>query len=335
MIMDTEAFNAVVQNVGGLYQVTGAPNELEQRLIRLFGWPAQHVELIGSEANCKFRPDYGMIRNREFNAVAFRNFHGTPCIGVYSGALQALNGLFCRIASRGNKLLELETIDVEHEQQYLADNYLEVLTDPAVLQREPKSKTGQVWADACTKQALRFLIRHEMVHLAHGHVDYLAASQGYQVFAELRWDIGIDIATFERQVIEFDADSCAASWWCGVFLDEYFAFAGVTDSSSLSDLEIDNLVVTHLWHVFFQWAFSVSALFRLFGDAGFAGQDLKNSDYPPLRLRQVIVLRTVIDHVRTRFNSRLADMIAPAVWKGLEDAEGVPIGDPHEVGVHR
>lgn len=280
---DTESFDEDTKEIGSLYRTGMLPVDLERRLLNLFGWLAPHVQVIDSEASCSFRPCFGMIHNREFNAIAFRNTLGTACVGVYSGVFQALNGLFCSIMSNKKILIKIGQPKEEVDHTPLPHDYLDVLTNPTVLQFEPECVVRRSWAEDCTKQALRFLARHELVHMAHGHLDYLAAQGGTSYFAEVGWNASTGLAIFERQVLEFDADCCAALWWCGVFLERWFAQNGYTNIRSISDQVVDMKIIPEIAIAFFQWSFSVSALFRLFGDAGFDGDDLKANGYPPLQ----------------------------------------------------
>jgi hypothetical protein len=318
---DVEAFDLETADLGGLYRTGSTPTEIETRVLYLFNWLINHAKVTQSEANCEFRPYFGLIANHDVNAIPFRNHLGASCVGLYFGAIQALDGLFCRIFADPRTFPEVGKVELEAEQPALAAPYIETLTNPMLTQRPPQCPERRWWADACTKQALRFLLRHELVHVAHGHVDFLAKQVGLQVVSELDWgEVSLE-SLFDRQTLEFDADCCAASWWCGVFLDEYFGQAGISDPKQITASEIEAKYLKELGGAFFQWSFSVSALFRLFGDAGFSGQQLRQAAYPPLRLRQTAVLRTALDHVRGRYNWDLANELTPAVGDGLDAAE--------------
>jgi hypothetical protein len=318
---EIEQFDQAVADYGGAYRSGFLPANLETRLLEYFGWLGNHAKVLSSEANCEFRPSFGLIANHEFNAVALRDQNGTACVGLYLGLLQAIDGLFCRVFADPRILIKVGEPELEIELPTLPVDPLSLLTNPNVLQPTPRCEKRRWFADSCAKQALRFVLRHELVHIAHGHIDFLAAQQGSCLMNELTWNQHSESGVFDRQVLEFDADCSAASWWCGVFLEQWFAKNGFLDPKALTNHEIDEKVYPVIEPAFFQWAFSISALFRLFGDAGFAKECLKQVGYPPVRLRQLIVLRTVIDHVRERWNEHLANRLYSVISDGVDIAE--------------
>jgi len=253
---DTELFQEAVAPIGGLYRSgEGVSPEVADHVETHFAWLAQYARVLESEARCAFRPCFGLIANREFNAVAFRIESGTACVGINVGAIQAIDGIFCRMMASRSIMVQIGSIEKEVEQLPLQSPHLETLTDSMTAQTLPRCPTRRWFADAHTKQAIRFLLRHELAHIANGHVDFLAAQHGQRFTTELDWINGDASAQFDRQVIEFDADCCAASWWCGVFLEEWFKQSGCLKPSEMADAEVDLAVKDELGMAFFQWRF--------------------------------------------------------------------------------
>jgi hypothetical protein len=176
--------------------------------------------------------------------------------------------------------------------------------------------------------AFDFLLGHELMHISHGHVDYLDDKYHQPFIAELGWHSPGPDVLLERQTLEMDADSGAAT-----------AVGMATIRLNAANLASPDF----RWgphcrtpgDALFTWTFAVCSLFRLFGDVRIVGRDLLSDAYPPPGIRQGAVLAAAITHiVKRKWDADLINSAGPITRRAVAEVErafadltGAPVPD--------
>jgi hypothetical protein len=173
-----------------------------------------------------------------------------------------------------------------------------------------------------------YLLCHELPHILHGHIDYMADRLGIPFVSEFAWQRGTPEPPLTRQTMEMDADSGAV------------AIAGdnihrkVTDPSRKPDPPWDRYYADAPG-AFSHWSFAIWAFLRVFGDDSLAGvADATQLTYPPWRLRQQIALNTQVAFVRQHWDANLIPTCSGVMTTAAVQAELAferVTGSPREV----
>lgn len=154
--------------------------------------------------------DVHLIDRVGFNAFA-GTFDDADVIGIYRDVPVLLLKAARAMVSHGFILPHIRTegIDVDpiSVPGRLADLFsavrvweVKALADPL---REKIAKT-------IYELAILFVFAHEFTHIFNGHADYLTKHLGHALVAEIQGDAFPSPATFERETLEWDADTIAS-----------------------------------------------------------------------------------------------------------------------------
>jgi len=230
---------------------------------------------------------FDFIDNWKFNAVAFK-CKGGYFIGLYRGATATLAMLFDRMLADSLVLpfigdVSEETADLPLIPNVGPDFERSVASVPTF--PRPRNPARRSTAHKLLELALDFLTAHEFAHIANGHIDYLENSQGIRTIKE------VDRATRSsnlwnsaliNQTMEMDADGtavliCLGSEWgkiVGAFPRPGSEWDYIYDRPGMVSL---------------LWSWAVSSLFRTFGEARLADEDITQESHPSSRLRSVMI----------------------------------------------
>jgi hypothetical protein len=258
---------------------------------------------------------FDFIDSAAVNAAAF-SVSGKYFIGVTWGALAALHMLFFRMLAHPGVLVDIGNSAAEDANVPL----IPLLGSDVRLPLEagytaiwPRDPIRMQYARLLWNTAFGFLVGHEVAHIANGHVDWRGKNQGTPFIAELGWTGSIAEDRLDRQVIEWDADSLAATHAAHSFRRSF--------EKSRETPPVLELVFQDEADTFFSLFFAISGLFRLFGDTPFTGADLGQVSYPPERLRQFMVFLTIRYYVETRWDPALVESIEKAMINAGVHAE--------------
>jgi hypothetical protein len=312
---DADLFHQRIAHLGGRYEPPVAfPSigQLHGNLLKkargiaatmasqCHGMPPVHVELIA---------DWSV------NAYAFSH-QGRLFIGINVGTLDALLLLFYRMLSDRRILPQIGDVNGEAADlppvTRLDANSLEMfkaMTESGFMAIAPRGQVRQDYAQNLLFLALDFLMRHEFIHLANGHVGLLEQRNHSAVFAEFSKGSGTPLTQLDWQTLEMDADSGAISLIAGIVR------RGVANPSS----------VPERWRHQFAEAmyppmFAAMSVLRLFGDSSLLGIDLSADDHPLPRLRGWMLGSTVEAYLAKKVDSELERAaVNSAVLKAARD----------------
>ena len=230
---------------------------------------------------------FDFIDNYEVNAFAFQH-EGRYFIAVNRGTVATLVLLFDRMLADPEILPYIGNAEEEAAARPLLPNIgldfegsvASVPTFP-----RPRNPVRRSTANKLAELALDFLTAHEFAHIANGHVDYMEENQGISAIEEVAGAAQVQESrqsALIRQTMEMDADGTAvqlslSSEWgkvAGYFprtvapWSEFYSYPGI--------------VTLH-------WAWAVSSLFRIFGEARLTDGDVTLEPYPRPRLRSVMI----------------------------------------------
>jgi hypothetical protein len=259
---------------------------------------------------------FDWIASSSVNACAFRH-QGRYFIGVTAGAMVLLNALFNRMLSNpvvlpglGNSAAEDAGRVVPVPLSLDAEVFLAAGAVPVL----PTDQTRQAVAVLLQRYCFEFVLRHELTHISHGHVDYSAYRLGIPLVRELGWINGKAQPFLDRQTMEVLADGQAAFGASG---NLKLAF---DEPTGQLPPPLD-AICSHPVDAMFLWAFAVAAFFRVFGDDTLDGVDGTHLLYPPTRVRQINALNLAASWVQREWDKELAEQCAPVLLAGLMEAE--------------
>jgi len=232
-------------------------------------------KMYGSTKRIDIYADF--IDDGRCNAVAgVWNYLGL--VGINKGLILQLNEQFCRMLSHPLVLTGIgtskdERISPQHRED-LPEDHDELLANRRKRGRKllpigPNCPLRQKVAAACFHLACNFVIIHEVVHILHGHVDYLFGSKAAPFMLEASCPQPaqfVSEAVLDYQAIELWADSIA---FC-VVLNGFLDHTPMTGFDARLKLAI--------------WTFAMYSLFRLWG-LDFNPDDIASADHPPSILR--------------------------------------------------
>lgn len=220
---------------------------------------------------------FGFVRHAEVNAFATCT-QGRYFIGVNTGLVFLLRMLIGRIlADRalfawvGNALEERTDLPrikfyVPHADQMWASEELV----------SPRNELRRVYAHHITDRALMFFVGHEIAHISRGHVDYWQRERGASVYSERLDETMAEALLFERQCLEWDADTQSIMTSVNSLRDtqESAGFEGFSWGSGSRDSA----------SLFRDWSVVIAIVFRMMGDRRVSDIDLRKA-HPPLLSR--------------------------------------------------
>ncbi len=220
----------------------------------------------------------------ELNAYAFTK-EGRYFIGVSGGTIFLFDLIFCRMLSDRRILPRVGNVQLETEEPQsllgLSSNAADMFSKGHCVS-PPQCPIRYWYKNRLLSWVFQFIIEHELMHIADGHVDYWKREQGISFLSELGWIGQSPSVILTRQSLETIADSQAAgSLIRGVPIDCAQEGGRISISHSVSRAVI-----------------AMCSFFRLFGDATFTKQNLAGA-YPPLRVRQMMCLAKVDEEVQT------------------------------------
>ena len=162
---------------------------------------------------------FGLVRNRFFNARAFR-YNERRFIGLHSGAVRALQHSSWALLSHRRVLPSIGSPSREIGEHEFRSGF-QHLTHSAM----PRCPDRQLFARALFQFAGALIFCHEHGHHWAGHVEYVTRLDPKFYLCESHEDapsLGLDAYTM--QAIELDADRAAVSMYVGSFVDLCDAF---------------------------------------------------------------------------------------------------------------
>jgi hypothetical protein len=148
------------------------------------------------------------IFSSEINAVAFKQ-DGQYFIGLTTGALFMIRQICMRMLSDPKVFSEIGEPDLEDQNLPPMGSYIPHANSMLenIGKIRPRSELRFEFARFLTDQAIMFLAGHELTHIIHGHVDYLAMKRNKRLVAESALPRQTTQEEFlERQCLELLAD---------------------------------------------------------------------------------------------------------------------------------
>jgi len=303
---DADLFHEATRFSGGRFDASRWPP-----------WPGRLLEmgrkLLGSLVSaCPGMPSVhlDLIDDSEVNACAFRHCNRF-FIGVNVGTITALMLLYHRMLADRRCLAQIGNVHREVSDLRLVTR----LTAKSVemVPAMPHDQIRVEYANHLICLAFLFILRHEFVHVAHGHIGLLEKRFGVQRLAEFGSGSEPGLSPLDRQTLEWDADSIAVSNFVGWFHQI------VADPSAVPP----NLrhFVAELTEALYPLMFAIHSLFRLFGDSSLLGVDQSAIHHPPERVRRAIIGATTATYFLKK-DAELGKAVGPvAAQAGLVDTE--------------
>ena len=280
-MQDTDLFHKLTMPMGGRFHREEAPvearlayDEIAERANNLIAVTRDQLQTLPPIC-------FDFIQNSSINAVAFKAV-GKYFIGINTGTIFMLQSVLGRILSDARLFRRVgdpskELKDLEPLSDYSTDAD-EMLRKMALMTPSDPIRASYAWF--LQDQAIIFLIGHEISHITSGHVYYLS-KQGHVITKEIDEEGKRDgDEVLQRQAMEMDAD-------------------GRSIFSRIDSLRVtfENPAMPPLpWapsaqgpgQLIRDWAVSLNVVFHLFGEKYFTIGELKESNHPPIVLRQIM-----------------------------------------------
>jgi hypothetical protein len=172
-----------------------------------------------------------------------------------------------------------------------------------------------------------FLLGHEVTHIVHGHVDYLAANRNQRFTIELGMFSGGDEEKIERQSIEIDADRQS-------IISRIDSLRTTFDQPAPPNVPWNPNAKRSI-DILFDWALSINIVFRLFGDLRFTSIDPSKSAYPPLALRRSMCEAAAHGMAKQIWGPEIGGLALKSVLVARVEAEkafGIMLGEKLDLG---
>jgi hypothetical protein len=255
---------------------------------------------------------FDFILNSQVNAVAFKE-SGRYFIGFNAGTLALLRQLIGRLLADGRIFPDIGNAGGERSDleplAVLAPDAMVMLREAGLLR--PADPVRQQYAEFLEDQATMFLVGHELVHIVHGHVDYLNAKRQMQITTELEPSPGSHL--IERQALEQDADT--RSIFSRI---DSLRFTFANPNRVIARWRPD---AAHPLDLLRDWAISVNLIFRLFGDIRFNGVPLDAMPYPPMALRRAMCDAMALAAFQQTFGAEYAQPARDALLLARHDTD--------------
>lgn len=215
---------------------------------------------------------FGLTPHPEVGASVAKQ-DGVYCVALHYGSYYVMHRLFSRMLSSPNILPRVGDASNEKESK-IADpcisNALALsrLDNSTVI---PISLERRFLAKLMTFHAMRFLVMHELGHIANGHYD---------------WGENASASKIDLQVLEYDSDCYAALHslndlsYYSMIMTILGTLEGFKDAQMLQDKMFVNGI----------WIFSILSLLRINVDNLQHYEDVSQSKYPTSGVRANIIL---------------------------------------------
>jgi hypothetical protein len=253
---------------------------------------------------------FDYVDNSSLNAWAVKDVKRHYFIGMTFGTFVILRLLFMRMLADAGALPEIG--DPSRESSNLPP--LDDLCVNAHLVElcEPKDPDRLKFAVIAFEAAFSFLIRHEVTHILHGHLEHPLLKASGSILTELDSYVTSVSSSWTRQLMEYSADKHVALTTASHFVSR---IEGPLENPTIGSLSAHDAILQHF--------VGVCSMFRLFGDRTIAGQELGTMHYPPVRFRQYEFMSTFCNHVKTYENDFLTEEACRALadtFKMVESA---------------
>lgn len=203
--MTDSTFNKAVASDGGELDASASENPANREVLLYL---RNAFKAMGNSAiYC------GLVKNRNFNACAFRRADRT-FIGLNSGALRVLLASSFSLLSNRSVFLDIGSPAEEQADWDMSDGCLGLLMFP-----QPRCPKRNRFARSLFQFASTFIFCHEFGHHWAGHVDFVFRNNQHGKVYETSSDATYsDLAARTKQALELDADRAAvAVYVCSLF----------------------------------------------------------------------------------------------------------------------
>jgi hypothetical protein len=328
---DPELFEQFLKtnNLGKRFAPSGWPQEQIDGVARYLDRARNIVNLACPHFDGVSTIYVDCVEHPEFNAWAAK-FSDRYFIGINVGLLRILTAVVFRMLADHRAFREIGDPDGESQSLPLFTRITPDALDCDLTPTLPKNALRQVYAMHLCHIVFDFIVAHEVAHVGHGHVDYDAKQTGVPWISERRSLQGESAAYLESQAMEMDADFTAAE----VLVTNVKRLLALTDQMGP---ELASFYATPACAMF-DVATAVSIQSRLFGDTRVTLEHLHQTDHPPDRWRQLMVLNVMGNHVAQLWGDEIADSVMAAISRAIEEVEEAferLTGQPQQVqGLH-
>ncbi|QCB42210.1 hypothetical protein E5673_08180 [Sphingomonas sp. PAMC26645] len=197
-------------DAAGLDTISWEDDDLALDVIAMFhGYYGQSLAM-GQRNGAPMILDVHLIDRPGFNAFA-GSFADADVIAIFRDVPLLLLKIARSMVSHGIILSHIRTESVKLEPFAVPGRYAELLSSVRVWEvqalADPKREdlAKKIAALACL-----FILGHEFAHIYNGHADYLEKHLGLTLVAEVQGESLPSPATYERETLEWDADSTAS-----------------------------------------------------------------------------------------------------------------------------
>jgi hypothetical protein len=243
---------------------------------------------------------FDYVNNTSLNAWAVKDVKGQYFIGMTFGAFVILRLLFMRMLADARALPEIGDPSRESSSLPLLDDLC--VNTRLVELGAPKDPDRLKFAVVAFEAAFSFLIRHEITHILHGHLEHPILNASGSILAELDLFATSASSSWTRQLMEYSADKYAALTTASTLVSH---IADQLKSPTIGSLSVHDAIIQHF--------VGECSLFRLFGDKAIAGRELGDTNYPPVRYRQYEVMCTFCDRIKDYENDFLTEEAGRAI----------------------
>lgn len=275
-----------------------ANGKIEWARSKIPGLPPIHFDFIDSE---------------EINAHAF-SCDGKYFIGLCAGPLVAFNTLFLHLLADKRVLRGIGNPDRESEKLPLLTLPIHV-AQPRIYNNDrdiaPRDEERLAYAKHLRTIVFDYLLSHEIVHIANGHVDYLGKEHGLTALPEAGQTEIDPERRLDRQTIEMDADAIAGSW----------ALSAIRKNLETKiESPLSRFYRTPA-QALATWTFAISAYFRVFGDSLLSEADYSTITHPPDRARQAMMMSMSAVYLMDHWDRALAETTAIPINDAMLEVE--------------
>lgn len=312
---NSEIFDHATAAFGGRFRREDAPERARNTYLDIQDRAQDLISAVRRDLPKLPDIHFDFILNGHINALAFKT-SGRYFVGFNTGTVYMLRHVIGRMLSDARLFGHIgdptaERNDLRPLVDYAPDADLMHAQEDLLTPRDP---VRGAFADFVQDQAIMFLVGHELVHIVHGHVDYLNVKRQQRVTAELgAFEGWSNEERLERQALEQDADR--RSIFSRI---DSLRFTFENPKRKAVPWRPDT---KHPVELLVDWALSVHVLFRLFGDIRFSLTRLADTPYPPLPLRRVMCEAAAFWAVGSIFGSEWQPQAREALQRARNETE--------------